>query len=73
MSRTYRNPHHHNCALRHPKTTSQRREVAGLLADIKAGEYDGLKLAKVNRAHRHIVHAWDDIVVASELDKYAVK
>lgn len=71
MSRTYRKINYTGAALCRPKTTGQRKQVAGLIADLKAGEYDGLPMAKVNRAHRHIAHAWDDIVIAAEMDKYA--
>lgn len=71
MSRTYRKNYHHSCALRRPKTTGQRRQIAALVADLKFGEYDGLPITKINRAHRHIVNAYDDLVIAAAMNKYA--
>jgi hypothetical protein len=64
MSRTHRNTSFNKCALRNPRTTQEIRQNRGLIQDISVGEYD-YSISGVNRLHRNIVTAWDDVVTSS--------
>jgi hypothetical protein len=63
MSRTYRNSNH-NHYYRHPKTTNEIRQNTALLSDLKSGDFD-YDISGLNRLHRYIPNAWDDIVISS--------
>jgi hypothetical protein len=65
MSRTERNhPVWSKCGLRKPRTTNEIRQNEALLADVKADDvpYD---ISGLNRIHRHIPTAYDDIIISS--------
>lgn len=49
---------------RNPKTFQEIRQNEGLLTDIHFGDFD-YQISGLNRIHRHIAHANDDIVVSS--------
>ena len=70
MSRTHRivptrsQGYRSSYGLRRPKTTQEIKQNQGLLQDIAAGEFE-YDISGVNRLHRHIAHANDDIVASS--------
>ena len=71
MSRTYRKNPPNNCLYRNPKTKNEISQIDAIMNDPDLKDY---KLAKVNRMHRHIPTAWDDIVVACHNEiKYLYK
>ena len=59
-SQGYRSP----CGLRSPRTLQEIKQTKGLLQDIAAGEFE-YNISGVNRLHRHIAHANDDVVASS--------
>lgn len=61
MSRTHRNSDFRNHYYRHPKTTNEIRQNTALLADLKADDIE-YSLSGVNRLHRYIPNAWDDLI-----------
>ena len=69
MSKTERNhPEWKRYWLRKPRTTNEIRQNTALFADIKADDvpYD---ISGLNRLHRHIVTAYDDITVSSYYER----
>ena len=64
MSRTHRTSPSNRCGLRKPKTTQEIRQNKGLIQDVKSGEFDYV-ISGLNRLHRHILHANDDVVASS--------
>jgi len=65
MSKTQRNfPDWRRFYYRRPRTTNEIKQNTGLLADIKADDisYD---ISGLNRIHRHIPNAWDDVVISA--------
>ena len=71
MSKTERNhPEWKRYWLRKPRTTNEIRQNTALFADIKADDvpYD---ISGLNRLHRHIVTAYDDITVSSYYERVA--
>ena len=64
MSRTHRTSPSHRCGLRKPKTTQEIRQNKGLIEDVKSGEFD-YAISGLNRMHRIIPTAWDDVVASS--------
>lgn len=61
MSKTFRNTPD-DAIFRKPKTVRERRQNAGLDADVGL-EYD-YRISKDNRRHRHIPSDWDDLPLA---------
>jgi hypothetical protein len=65
MSRTYRNlDGMSRCALRHPKTSNERKSLIGLLQDNYVEEYE---ISGLNHIHHRLANcptAWDDKVVS---------
>jgi len=59
-SQGYRSP----SGFRRPKTTQNIKKNKGLLRDIAVGEFE-YNISGVNRLHRHIAHANDDIIASS--------
>lgn len=65
MSRTQRNfPDWKRFYYRRPKTTNEIRQNQGLLSDIKVDDVQ-FNISGINRLHRHIPTAWDDVVISS--------
>jgi hypothetical protein len=65
MSKTQRDfPDWKRYYYRRPKTTNEIRQNTGLLADIVADDipYD---ISGLNRIHRYIPNAWDDVAIAA--------
>lgn len=66
MSRTYRKLEGMNrCALRHPKTSNERKNLIGLLQDNYVEEYE---ISGLNHLRHRLVNcptAWDDKVVSA--------
>jgi hypothetical protein len=61
MSRTYRNMEYDHI-YRHPKTTSEKKQIEAIQTDPELKEY---KIAKVNRLNRYIPNLYDDIVISA--------
>ena len=64
MSRTFRNKTYNRCALRHPKTSQEIRQITHLLDDLKEEDYT---ISGVNHLHRrlNLPTSWDDQVVSA--------
>lgn len=65
MSRTYRNIENiGRCALRHPKTSNERKHLIGILQD---NQYEDYQISGLNHLQHRLSHcptAWDDKVVS---------
>lgn len=65
MSRTHRKLDGMNrCALRHPKTSNERRNLIGIIQD---NMYEDYEISGLNHIHHRLSHcptAWDDKVVS---------
>lgn len=65
MSRTYRNLEGINrCALRHPKTSNERKHLIGILQD---NQYEEYQISGLNHLHHRLSNcptAWDDKVIS---------
>lgn len=70
MSRTHRI--HPNKMHRRPKTFNLIRMNEGLMADVRTQEYEHT-ISKMNRTHRHIPGAWDDLPISSNYEYNANK
>jgi hypothetical protein len=66
MARTHRSLPKKSCYcyFRKPKTSQEIRKLKGLLNDLKLEDSE-YKLSGVNRMHRYIPTAWDDIVISA--------
>jgi hypothetical protein len=66
MSRTYRKLEGMNhCALRHPKTTNEIKNLVGILQDIQHEDY---QISGINHLHHRLSKvptAWDDKVIGA--------
>lgn len=63
MTRTNRNFPENGRFYRRPKTTNEIKQNKQLKADIRADDIP-YKIDKLNRIHRFIPNAWDDIFVS---------
>lgn len=64
MSRTHRTSPSNRNGHRKPKTMQEIRQNKGLIEDVKSGEFD-YQISGLNRMHRYIAHANDDVVASS--------
>lgn len=66
MSRTYRNLQGiHKYALRHPKTSNERKALLGLIQDNYVEDY---QVSGLNHLHHRLSHcptSWDDQVIGA--------
>ncbi len=65
MSRTFRKKHYNSCALRHPKTSNEIRQLKTLIDDLKDCDYS---ISGMNHLHHRLSKvptAWDDQVVSA--------
>ena len=67
MSRTYRKEPRNNTNLRHPKTSSERRQLKGLKNDLKNFEYS---ISPKNRINRNIPTSYYDLWASSRSENY---
>lgn len=65
MARTQRNQTFNY--FRKPKTFNLIQNIKGLLADIQAHEFD-YSISKLNRHHRYIPDAYDDLYISSHFE-----
>jgi len=71
MSKTQRNhPEWRRFWLRKPRTTNEIKQNDALFADIKADDVS-YNISGLNRLHRHIPTAYDDITVSSYSERVA--
>jgi hypothetical protein len=69
MSKTQRNhPNWKKYHHRRPKTTNEIRQNQTLLNDLQTEDYP-YNISGVNRLHRFIPTAWDDMLVSSTKEK----
>ncbi len=70
MARTYRNLNGINKgALRHPKTSNERKSLIGLLQDNFVEEYE---ISGLNHLHHRLANcptAWDDKIISGYLQE----